>query len=68
VAQLTDSAQVAASCAANRGSAGSPLLLINNWVSTDPVPLPGLAAQVNAYAPLLQRARACERDRTTSRP
>ena len=38
-------------------------MLINHWVSTDPTPLPSDAAKVNAYAPLLARARECQRIR-----
>jgi hypothetical protein len=63
-AQLTDPAQRAASCRANRGPArGAPLFLVNGWVSTDPLPLPSNAAKVNAGSPLLARLRACERIR-----
>ena len=50
-------------CPPNRGPAGAPLFLINHWVTTDPVPRPSDAAKVNAYGPLLARARACERIR-----
>ncbi len=61
---LTDPQDLAASCQPNRGPAnGAPLFLINHWISTDPVPLPTNAAKVNAYGPLLQRARDCERIR-----
>ncbi|HEY7077130.1 MAG TPA: hypothetical protein VH418_17250 [Solirubrobacteraceae bacterium] len=59
-AQLADHA---ASCRDNRGPADAPLFLINNWVTTDPVPRPGNASVVNAYAPLLARAQACRRMR-----
>jgi uncharacterized membrane protein HdeD (DUF308 family) len=59
-AQLADAAS---SCKANRGPAGAPLFLVNNWVTTDPVPLPSNAATVNAYDTLLARARACRRIR-----
>lgn len=60
--QLADPAQVDRSCRAGRGPrAGAPLLLVNNWVSTDPVPLAANAAKVNGRAPLLQRLRACRR-------
>jgi hypothetical protein len=59
--QLTDPDQLAASCRPNRGPAsGAPLFLINNWVSSTPAPLPSNAAKVNAYEPLLARARECE--------
>ena len=60
---LTAEAARAASCAPNRGPKSAPLFLINHWVSTDPVPRPSDAAKVNAYAPLLARARECERIR-----
>jgi hypothetical protein len=60
---LTNPANLPASCEPNRGPEGAPLFLINHWVSTDPVPRPSDAEQVNAYAPLLARARTCERIR-----
>jgi hypothetical protein len=63
VPQLTDPAEVPASCKPNRGPAGAPLFLVNHWISTDPVPLPSHAARVNAYGPLLRRTRECERMR-----
>ena len=64
VALLADPQDLAASCEPNRGPAsGAPLFLMNHWISTDPVPLPSNAAKVNAYGPLLQRARDCERIR-----
>jgi hypothetical protein len=56
-------ADTGASCRDNRGPANAPLLLLNNWVTTDPAPRPSNASKVNAYATLLARARACERDR-----
>jgi hypothetical protein len=52
-----------ASCAANRGPDGAPLLLLNHWVAMEPLPLPSDAEKVNAYEPLLRRARTCERVR-----
>jgi hypothetical protein len=61
-ALITPSA-LPATCAANRGPGDAPLFLINHWVTTDPVPRPSNAAEVNAYAPLLARARECERIR-----
>jgi hypothetical protein len=61
--ELTNPHQVAESCKANRGTEGAPLFLLNHWVSTDPIPLPSDAAKVNAYEPLLRRARECERIR-----
>ena len=36
---------------------------MNHWVTTDPAPRPSNAAEVNAYGPLLARARECERIR-----
>jgi hypothetical protein len=63
VAQLTDPSMLAASCEPNRGPEHAPLFLINHWISTDPVPLPSNAAKVNAYEPLLARARKCESQR-----
>jgi hypothetical protein len=63
VSQLNSSAKLPASCRSNRGHEGAPLFLINHWISTDPVPLPSHAAQVNAYKPLLARAQECERIR-----
>ena len=58
---LTAKADLPASCKANRGPSSAPLFLINHWVSTDPVPKPSDADKVNAYKPLLARARACQR-------
>jgi hypothetical protein len=58
---LTRKADLPASCKPNRGPPSAPLFLINHWVSTDPVPKPSDAAKVNAYAPLLARARECQR-------
>ena len=60
---LTTKADLPASCRPNRGPKGAPLFLINHWVSTDPTPRPSDARKVNAYAPLLARARACDRIR-----
>ncbi len=64
-AQLTDPARLPASCAPNRGPDDAPLFLVNHWVNTDPVPRPANASIVNAYDPLLRRARTCERLRGT---
>lgn len=50
-------------CRANRGPDGAPLMLVNHWVTTDPVPRPSDAAKVNAAGPLRARLRACERVR-----
>ena len=64
---FTTPAEVAAetSCRPNRGNARDPLFLLNNWVDTSPLPLPTNAAEVNAPAALLRRARMCQelRDR-----
>jgi hypothetical protein len=57
--ELTDPGNLQASCRPNRGNAGAPLFLVNHWINTDPLPRPGNAAIVNAYEPLLRRARAC---------
>jgi hypothetical protein len=57
--QLTDSANLAATCERNRGPTSAPLFLLNHWITTDPVPRPSDAAKVNAYEPLLRRARRC---------
>jgi hypothetical protein len=61
VAQLTEPARRPASCEPNRGTANAPLLLVNHWITTDPVPRPSNAAKVNAYGPLLGRTRECQR-------
>jgi hypothetical protein len=62
-ARLTAPETLAATCRPNRGPPGAPLFLVNHWVNTDPLPLPSNAATVNAYDPLLRRARACQRSR-----
>jgi hypothetical protein len=59
-AQLTDPANLPASCRPNRGPPSAPLFLLNHWVNTDPAPRPSHAALVNAYEPLLRRARTCQ--------
>ena len=60
---LTTKSKLAASCEPNRGPQSAPLFLINHWVSTDPLPRPSDAEKVNAYKPLLARARDCEQIR-----
>jgi hypothetical protein len=60
-AQLTDPAQLAASCRANRGPGSAPLFLVNNWIDTTPVPRPSNATLVNARAALLSRVQECGR-------
>lgn len=62
-AELTDPANLPASCAPNRGPESAPLFLVNSWVDTSPTPRPSLAAIVNARQALLERARTCERIR-----
>ncbi len=62
-ASLSDPGELPGSCRPNRGSASAPLFLINHWVDTTPAPRQSLAAIVNARAPLLARAQACERIR-----
>jgi hypothetical protein len=61
VAQLTRSSELPASCQPNRGPPEAPLFLLNHWISTDPLPRPSDAKKVNAYDPLLRRARECQR-------
>jgi hypothetical protein len=61
--KLIDAGEPAATCRENRGVVTAPLFLFNHWVSTDPVPLPSHASQVNAYDPLMARLRECERIR-----
>jgi hypothetical protein len=63
VAQLTDPDEIDKSCEPNRGPDGAPVFLLNHWITTDPVPLPSNASKVNAYDPLLARARDCRRIR-----
>jgi len=62
-AQLTNPDKLDASCKPNRGPEGAPIFLLNHWITTDPVPRPSHAAKVNAYDPLLERARDCQRIR-----
>ncbi len=61
--QLTDPANRAASCRANRGPDSAPLFLLNHWIDTTPVPRASLAEVVNAREPLLTRAQECQRIR-----
>jgi hypothetical protein len=61
-AQLLDAADLARSCKPNRGPrSGAPVFLMNHWINTDPAPLASNARRVNAYGPLLARARECEK-------
>lgn len=61
VSQLTDADELPASCKPNRGPERAPLFLLNHWISTHPLPKPSDASKVNAYEPLLARARECKR-------
>jgi hypothetical protein len=63
VPQLTNPDELARSCEPNRGPDDAPIFLVNHWITTDPVPLPSNASKVNAYDPLLARARECGRVR-----
>jgi hypothetical protein len=60
---LTEPENLPKSCEPNRGPGEAPFFLLNHWISTDPVPKPSDAAKVNAYEPLLARARECARIR-----
>jgi hypothetical protein len=52
------------SCAANRGDPDASLFLLNHWVSRpSSAPDRATAARVNARDVLVDRARACERER-----
>jgi hypothetical protein len=51
------------SCRPNRGGAAAPLFQINHWIETTPTPKPSNAAIVNARAFLLERTRACQKER-----
>jgi hypothetical protein len=51
-------------CSANRGDPDAPLLLVNHWVSRpNHAPDRATAARANAHDVLVERARACERER-----
>ena len=51
------------SCSPNRGGTTGGLFQLNHWIETTPAPRPSNAERVNASAVLLERARACERER-----
>jgi hypothetical protein len=51
------------SCAPHRGGTAGSLFQLNHWIETAPTPRPSNAAIVNAHDFLLERARACERER-----
>lgn len=57
---LDDPSQLNETCRANRGLEGSPLFLMNHWVTTGVTPEPGKAAVVNTKEAVVDRARACE--------
>ncbi|MBK5233744.1 MAG: hypothetical protein JJE13_12270 [Thermoleophilia bacterium] len=59
-AKLTDPAQLNESCRPNRGQEGSPLFLMNHWITTSVTPQPARAAIVNTKEALVARAKACE--------
>jgi hypothetical protein len=50
-------------CRPNRGAATNPMLLINHWIESTPVPKPSNAEIVNSLEFLLKRARQCARER-----
>jgi hypothetical protein len=58
--KLTDPAMLDESCAPNRGQDGSPLFLMNHWITTGVTPQPARAAIVNAREAVVTRAKACE--------
>jgi hypothetical protein len=66
VPELTDPDRLPASCRPNRGPDQAPMLLLNHWITTDPLPLPSNSSKVNAYEPLMARIRECTRIRGQS--
>ena len=60
-AQLTEPSELRASCAPNRGGRRGSIFLLNHFITRGPAPAPSVAAKVNAFHPLLRRARRCER-------
>ena len=50
------------SCRPNRGTPNSPLFQVNHWIDDVPPP-PGSGRESNAYGPLLERLRRCQRER-----
>ncbi|MGA7397022.1 MAG: hypothetical protein WBW62_06185 [Solirubrobacterales bacterium] len=57
---LTDPALLDETCKPERGSEGSPLFLMNHWVTTGVTPDIEKMALVNTREALVSRARACE--------
>jgi hypothetical protein len=39
------------------------MFLVNHWITTDPVPLPSYASDVNAFRPFKRGLRECQRIR-----
>jgi hypothetical protein len=64
-AQLTEPAKLPASCAPNRGGRRGSLFLLNHFITKGAAHKPSVAAKVNAFDPLLRRARTCDRRRNT---
>ena len=60
---LDEAAGRDAICNSDCGTKDAPLFLLNHGVNTPPAPRASLDAKVNASAPLLERARACQRIR-----
>lgn len=56
---LTEPGRLADSCRPNRGPPTAPLLLLNHWIDTSPLPRPSLAAAVNSRVSILSRADVC---------
>lgn len=59
-ALLTDPSKLNESCRPNRGQEGSPLFLMNHWITTGVTPDINKMAIVNTRDALVARARACE--------
>jgi hypothetical protein len=51
------------SCRDNRGGSSGLLFQVNHWIESTPAPKPSNAAIVNSYDFLLNRARACAKER-----
>jgi hypothetical protein len=51
------------SCRDNRGGSSALLFQVNHWIESTPAPKPSNAAIVNSYDFLLNRARACAKER-----
>jgi hypothetical protein len=59
--QLIAPGELRASCIPDRGGRRGSLFLLNHFITKGASPRPRLAAKVNAYRPLLRRARRCDR-------